>query len=1779
MNSSLKQKFNIVIRKTWKYTLSLVLILFVIAGYWWFTNNPEEAIAGWWNESWNYRKAIVINHEQVAGDLTNFPVLISLTDTDLGAHAQEDGDDIVFIDSEGKTLKHEIESFATSTGTLVAWVKIASLSSSVDTTLYMYYGNPSASSGQDPTNVWDSNYLGVWHMDNPSTASTSDSTSNSHNGTVKGSPTSTPGQIGNALDFDGESEGISFPGYKLSPGDITMSAWVKSPEAAQQRAGEYRLPVICETIASINWDHNSPNWDEAFGVKAGGEWDSAKFDSLGGETWYYLVGTFDGDTVKAYTDGQFSNQNTDPSTYQDPPTYDLEIAWTEGENDYFPGTIDEVRISNIVRSDAWIETEYNNQNDPASFISPQDEEVGPGPVGYWAFDRGFGQVAYDTMGNNNGTITGATWQDESMCVSGKCLYFDGSDDYIEVIDSDSISLTDEYTISLWVKTDITSSKPLIVKHQHNDFGPPFDVKGWYIYYISNQKFRTANFTDGMSSSLVDSKKTLEKNKWNLITTVFNGSTITQYINGTLDNSESSVVPTDGDDNLRIGRAAGGVNSYFSGFIDEIKIYPYARSAQQVNQDYIAGLAGIGTAHGVSASFGSQSDSWMSDGLVGYWKMDESATTSGAIDSSGNGNTGTYYGEASTTAGKFGDGGVFDGDNDYVRIDNAENFVSFSQGTVSLWYKPDSADLGDRLFNFNGSGDEIFLQISGDTDNLRFSREADYGTTYSVNATIPDVSSDNSWVHIVAAWDINADDTMSLAVNGSLTKSKVKFELPSAYSGNIYIGDGNGDDFDGQIDEVRIYNRALSPSEVSKLYQWAPGPVAHWKFDEKKGTTAYDSAASTTFSGGNHGTITGATWVIGRYGGALDFDGDNDYVNLGDLSIVENLGAMTISCWVKNNKTALTSNAEFIVQKEGAGADTFELVWRSSENVDFVVDTASGEQKGTYTDGIPDGSGNEWHYITGIYDGTSINVYVNGIKGDYSEAQSGTTNNSSQNMLIGGNGSYDDDWDGLIDDVRIYNYARTQKQIVQDMNAGHPAGGSPAGSEVLYLKFDEGKGGTAYDVSPHGNNCTLTPGSGGNDSVSDMWEINGKIGRAMEFDGTNDYLDCGSDDSIDSIFTSGGTVLAWIYPTGWGENSLGRIADKASDTGGSDGWLFLVNNNGSYPPIPSLRFAHAFDGGGGVWNTPANSLSLNNWYHVAVVYDKDSDSNVPIMYINAVEQILTEEDTPSGTAEPDSDETLLIGNHSTDRTFDGEIDEFKVYNFALTADEVKQEYNQSKTAVMGAVSTATTTLSTGQTGYVPDWSKAKAYCVPGDDTYCAPPVLDLDFNEKQGTTTYDKSGNGNDGVFTTVASSPTWKSAAHCHAGSCLEFDGSDDYVSIPGVPIDFQVSDYTVCAWIYLDSVSSDRDIYTSWGGWGSGNQQMRLYFSTTNDHLEISVHADNTYYATTSDNSIVAETWYYVCGIRDDTALKISLNGVMSPNQSTIVGAIDTWDGAADMIGIYPGQPTEAFYGMIDQVRIYNYVRTPAQIAWDYNKGKPIAHWRFDECQGGTIYDSSGNGNNGTLQLGISGDQIATGTCASSSASFWYNGRDGKINSAGSFDGNSDYINTTYEPNMATSASFAVSLWFKTNSTVTSRQSFLASQENDPGAEIRIGFETVGCGDGIIHSRLSDDDSAATQILDCGTYRVDDQAWHNMVVNYDKDNCLTQLYVDGKLDSQGTCSSVDNGSKNFTGAPWYIGATNDTADTHFFNGLIDEVKIFNYTLTAEQVKTEYNAGAVRFSD
>jgi hypothetical protein len=321
-----------------------------------------------------YRKNITINCSKITGDLTNYPVLVSLTDSDLSSKARSDGYDITFTLSDGTRLDYEYESYDNSTGALVAWVRIPSLSSSTDTTIYMYYGHEQADDLSDPTDVWDSNFVTVWHLkEDPSDSAPQigDSTSNDNDGTTGGSMTSddqVTGKIDGSIDFDGTSDNVTMPtnGFSVSSG--TIEAWVNLDSFPDPGSGEFIEYLFSHrTDPTANRIYMRLNNDTTWGSGMGNTFDLVRGSTLSTDTWYHLVFTWNGTHVTGYLNGSL---DFGPTAYSGLDTVgNIRImAYEVGDREWADGTLDELRVSKTNRSADWITTEYNNMNDTSSFL-------------------------------------------------------------------------------------------------------------------------------------------------------------------------------------------------------------------------------------------------------------------------------------------------------------------------------------------------------------------------------------------------------------------------------------------------------------------------------------------------------------------------------------------------------------------------------------------------------------------------------------------------------------------------------------------------------------------------------------------------------------------------------------------------------------------------------------------------------------------------------------------------------------------------------------------------------------------------------------------------------------------------------------------------------------------------------------------------------------------------------------------------------------------------------------------------------------------------------------------------------------------------------------------------------------------------------------------------------------------------------------------------------------------------------------------------------------------
>jgi len=336
------------------------------------TTNTESS---WWNTAWLYRKEININHTKVDANLKNFPVLINLSsNADLAAHTQPDGDDIVFTDAQGNKLNHEIELYSSSTGRLVTWVNVTSLSSTTDTKLYLYYGNALCSSQQNPQGTWNADYLMVHHMNE--TGNIIDSTSHAVNAVNYGTATESNGKIDGSRYFDSTADRYDFgAASSLNPGlsSWTISLWTKTSYVN----GVNILQKYGSNAGFFLRMYDSVGGNNYFQVSDGLKNTYRFLDTnWSDDNWHYLTAVIDRNTntLNVYLDGVLHNGGGlgDISSFGSITSTESFLLYG-GTN----GRHDEFTISTVVRNTSWIKTCYNSQNNPASFYQIYPEQPLP----------------------------------------------------------------------------------------------------------------------------------------------------------------------------------------------------------------------------------------------------------------------------------------------------------------------------------------------------------------------------------------------------------------------------------------------------------------------------------------------------------------------------------------------------------------------------------------------------------------------------------------------------------------------------------------------------------------------------------------------------------------------------------------------------------------------------------------------------------------------------------------------------------------------------------------------------------------------------------------------------------------------------------------------------------------------------------------------------------------------------------------------------------------------------------------------------------------------------------------------------------------------------------------------------------------------------------------------------------------------------------------------------------------------------------------------------------
>ncbi|MGY5881963.1 MAG: hypothetical protein RTV31_17080, partial [Candidatus Thorarchaeota archaeon] len=377
----------------------------------WHTDYATTGAGTTWDiPSFSNRMQLTVPAAQVDTDVQNFPMLVSFTDTDFITDVQADGDDFVFVQS-GAVLAHEIDRFEQSTGELVAWVR-ANLSSTVDNTFWLYYGNPVIGSTESPATLWSNNYEAAWLLNEDYTDETSgsqhiDSTSNGYVGLQDGNSRITRTGLGYAQNFDG-NDWISINATEnLEPAnDVTISGWfsVGSTWSSTSTPSQMIVSKYLDVdnnfhIALVGSDYIESGvaaGSLAFGFELNNDeftkWTTIVSWAAG---WYHFACVMDADTPtnnKIYINGV---DRTDAGVAPAIPASSVNLAYAAdwgiggryGETSEFPtgesfhtGGIDEIRIATTAaRAASWFDVEYDNMLNYGAFVIEGSEQTRTSP--------------------------------------------------------------------------------------------------------------------------------------------------------------------------------------------------------------------------------------------------------------------------------------------------------------------------------------------------------------------------------------------------------------------------------------------------------------------------------------------------------------------------------------------------------------------------------------------------------------------------------------------------------------------------------------------------------------------------------------------------------------------------------------------------------------------------------------------------------------------------------------------------------------------------------------------------------------------------------------------------------------------------------------------------------------------------------------------------------------------------------------------------------------------------------------------------------------------------------------------------------------------------------------------------------------------------------------------------------------------------------------------------------------------------------------------------------
>ncbi len=1473
-----------------------------------------------------------------------------------------------------------------------------------------------------------------------------------------------------ALDFDGTNDYVVVPAAAswYSGGQMTLECWVN-------------------LNANASWGTFVKNWSSSLGAFHFGLDDVTLKPSIyikqsNGTvasvvspntiptgTWTHVAFSCDGSLLRLFVNGAQVGSASYNGTLSSSFLYTLlgvkpnnaGTGPSTADPGFLNGKMDDVRFWNSARTPAQISASMNCE------LAGTES----GLVAYYKSNQSSGTVLTDATANAaNGTLTNfalsgntSNWVTPGGVTTGTSCFV-GAGLHFDGSD-DRVSIPDANSLDL--TTDFTLEawiKPTTLPGGERTIiskNRDVGLTGYRFMAYDNTLAIVVN--NGPEQHVVVSTQTLSLNTWTHVAATYSGGTVlTLYINGVQEATQtfSSLTLGNSTQPVNLGSSEPSANA-FNGSLDEVRIWSTVRTAAQIQAKRNCELLGTET------------------GLKAYFKSNQNSGTS-LPDATANANNGTLNNFALT-------------------------------GTTSNWITPGGVTTGATCFDASISGatsacTSLTLTASGGGTYLWTGGATTAAATFTTSGTYT--------VTVTAANTATATASQAITVTANVTPAV----SISATNTNITTGTSV------------TFTATPTNGGAAPIYQWKKNAA-----NVGTNATTYTDAAlanndvitcvltsNATCATPTTGTSNAVTMLVSAavVGAGLDFDGTNDYVSIPDANSLDFTTDFTFEAWIK--PTTLLSGEHFIVAKNrGAGLNGCRI-FTSGTQLGILVNSGPAQAIQMSTTNL---SLNTWTHVAGVLSGgISLTLYINGVQAGTQSFSSLALTNSTQPVYIGSNEtSSSASTNGAIDEVRLWNVARTAAQIQAKMNC--ELLGTETGLNAYY-KFNQSSGTTLTDLTANANNGTLS--NFALTGTASNWVAPGGVPTgATCFDAviTGATTGCGSL----TLTTSGGGTYSW--------------------TGGATTAAATFTTSGTYT----------------VTVTAANTATSTASQAITVT------ANVtPAISISASATTITAGTSVTFTATPTNGGTTPI--------YQWKKNAVNVGTNATTYTDAALANNDVVTCVL--TSNATCASPTTATSNAVTMTVTAAASISGATSGCASITLTA-----SGGGTYLWTGGATTAAatFTTSGTYTVTVTAASGGATSTASQTITVNSTVAPLVSISATATSITSGTSVTFTATPTNggtTPIYQWKKNAANVGTNATTYTDAAlaNNDVVTCVLTSNATCATptTATSNAITMT---VTGAVVTAAITGATSGCGSITLTASGGGTYLWTGGAttaaatfSTTGTYTVTVTAASGGATataSQAITVTANVTPAvsisASATTIVTGTSVT-FNATPTNGGTspVYQWKKNGTNiGTFATHINGGLVnndvitcvmtsnatcATPTTATSNALTMTVTAN---NAALAFDGTNDYVNIPHHAALNITGAFSCEAWIKT--AATTEQYIFAKGENS------YDFAVNGGGGGA--GKLSFYAFGVSTAWTYSATSIADGIWHHVAAV--RNGTSIQLFIDGNLSTTGTCGSgsISTGTSNLQ-----IGQRASMA-TKNFNGQIDEVRLWNTARTQGQLQ------------